>query len=666
MTYSWVELGMQERRALNLDNGARTDSSRNAAWVFAANNRNKAAQLPEVVGNSDRLLLQGALFYSRKCEDRNLPAEERAKKEFEYFVLTRDPEFESVTSDVRTPKIDGSYLTNAYGAPGADLRPTVHFTFNNDGGELFGNLTRKNVIEGSGPEGTQRRRHLAIILDGLVMSAPTINSEIRTQGQISGNFTQKEVDSLVNILRAGRLPATLKPQPVSESTVAATLGEDTIVAGVQAIMLAFLAVLAFMCVYYRFAGIVASIALMANLLLTVGFMVAVQATFTLSGLAGIVLTLGMAVDANVLIYERLREERERGASLLQAIRNGYDRALPTIIDTHLSSIFTAIVLYVVGNDNLKGFAISMTVGLVISLFTSLYMTRLMFDFWQSKGWLTKLTMMRLFAKPDIDFMSIRYVMFAVTLGLAILGLALFIGRIPNDLNIDFIGGTAYGGKLNQGITIAELRKLVDDDRQRAVLKDPQVKEIDGSDGRRFLLTYPYGDKETRTVSFNNVPEGATPQEREETVKKLASKLLDPSVELLYNATEDPTSKAEIDEGGEPQLRDSHHGEGAGACPGRSRPASARERRGATDLLLKKAYAKADPLDTRETHIHFYAEPPGQGNAKPKSATASPSFVKSLLNRELRRSFGITDPKTPLAFYAGSASGGFRGSTDHGR
>src|SRR5207302_5359175 len=140
---------------------------------------------------------------------------------------------------------------------------------------------------------------------------------------------------------------------------------------------------------YRFAGVVASLALTANLLLTVGFMCAVQATFTLSGLAGIVLTLGMAVDANVLIYERLREERERGASLLQAIRNGYDRALPTIIDTHVSSIFVAIVLYVVGNDNLKGFAVSMIVGLIISLFTSLFVTRLFFDYWQSRGWLTK-------------------------------------------------------------------------------------------------------------------------------------------------------------------------------------------------------------------------------------------------------------------------------------
>ena len=145
-----------------------------------------------------------------------------------------------------------------------------------------------------------------------------------------------------------------------------------------------------MVVYYRFAGFVACVALFANLLLTVGFMVAVNAAFTLPGLAGMVLMLGMAVDANVLIYERLREERNKGANLAAAIRNGYDRAFPTIIDTHLTSIFTAIVLYTFGNDQLKGFAISLTVGLIISLFTSLYMTRLMFDFWLHKRWLTQL------------------------------------------------------------------------------------------------------------------------------------------------------------------------------------------------------------------------------------------------------------------------------------
>ncbi len=171
-----------------------------------------------------------------------------------------------------------------------------------------------------------------------------------------------------------------------------------------------------MVVYYRFAGFVACVALLANLLLTIGFMVFVQATFTLPGLAGLVLMLGMAVDANVLIYERLREERERGASLALAIRNGYDRALPTIIDTHLTSIFTAVVLYIVGNDQLKGFGVSLTVGLIISLFTSLYVTRVMFDYWLSRHWLHKLSMLRLFAKPDIDFMGIRYLMFTITRG----------------------------------------------------------------------------------------------------------------------------------------------------------------------------------------------------------------------------------------------------------
>lgn len=647
VTYSWVELGPQERRALNLDNAARTDPQRNFAWHQAKNSRNLASHLNYSASSTEKML-QGALFYSRECKDRNLPDEERRKKEIEYFVLTRDPEFESERSEVRKPKIDGSYLISAAGRQGEDLKPTVSFSFNPTGGALFGEITRKNVSEDTaGPDNTKLRRHLAIILDGMVMSAPTINSEIRTQGQISGNFTQKEVDSLVNILRAGRLPATLKPQPVSESTIAATLGEDTIAKGVSAILWSFIAVLVFMIVYYRFAGLVASLALMANLLLTVGFMVAVQATFTLSGLAGIVLTLGMAVDANVLIYERLREERERGASLLQAIRNGYDHALPTIIDTHLSSIFTAIVLYIVGNDNLKGFAISMTVGLVISLFTSLYMTRLMFDFWQSKGWLTKLTMMRLFARPNIDFMSIRNVMFITSLTVAILGLALFIGRIPNDLNIDFIGGTAYGGKLTKGLTVAELRKKVEEAKQKEVLSGVIVKEFEGSDGRQFEITFPNGDKEPRTVTFSNAPEGKTPEERVRKVKERASLLPDPSVEMLYNATNDEKVNAEIREGKSRNFvirTTEKEAELVQACLDQL----LREN---DQPLLKKVYAKQDRFVGGDTRLRFYEEKPDDSVvADPKKqAAASPSFVRSLLNRELRRAFGITDEKEPLPF-----------------
>ena len=229
-----------------------------------------------------------------------------------------------------------------------------------------------------------------------------------------------------------------------------------------------------MLVYYRFAGMVACIALLANLVLTVAFMVVVSATFTLPGLAGLVLMLGMAVDANVLIYERLREERDRGASLALAIRNGYDRAFPTIIDTHLSSIFTAIVLYVVGNDQLKGFGISLTVGLLISLFTSLYITRVIFDFCLARNMLHKLSMFRLFSRPNIDFMAIRYYWFTATIFLTIVGAALFIFHLDKGgLNIDFRGGTAYGGVLAKPMEIKELHKQL----EKSVLPDLSVEQI---------------------------------------------------------------------------------------------------------------------------------------------------------------------------------------------
>jgi SecD/SecF fusion protein len=541
VTYSWVELGPQERKSLNLDNAAKNDPARSRNWQEMANKRGQALKLklPQEGG----YYLQGALFYSRESKDINLPEEERQKKKVEYFVLTRDPELDK--NGQKSEAITGKFLVNAASTIGNDLRPAVSFVFNSHGGELFREVTRKNVPSGSGPAASQVKRHLAIILDGLIMSAPTINSEISTHGQISGSFTQKEVDGMVNILRSGALPATLKSQPVSESTMGATLGADTIHSGLTAIGYAFLAVIIFMIIYYRFAGLVASVALLANLILTVGFMVFVQATFTLPGLAGIVLTLGMAVDANVLIYERLREERERGASLAVAIRNGYDRALPTIIDTHVSSIFTAVVLYIVGNDQLKGFGVSMTVGLLISLFTSLYMTRVIFDFWLSRHWLTKLKMMRLFAKPDIDFMAIRYYWFTATIILTVVGFTVFIGRLPNDLNIDFVGGTAYGGQLVRPVNIEGLRHLMDEENQKKWLR-AEVKELDEK-AAKYEVAYTDSDgKKTPpriiTLSSTKVT-GDTKQQREEEVRQRAEHLPDWSVELIFpsfDKEEDPS------------------------------------------------------------------------------------------------------------------------------
>lgn len=433
--YQWVEIGKSYLKDLGLNNASRGQPT----WNEFARARDEGRTL----------IHEDHLFFSREIPnlDRLSQKDKGLGKRYEYFVLVRRPE--------KGKEVTGQYLVSAGEA--RDMmrtKPAVEFRFNDKGGSLFYDLTSKNAPQ-------NYHRNLAVVLDDQVESAPRLNARISNSGIIEGNFTPEDIERLVKILRGGALPATLNPQPVSENTIGPTLGADTIKWGAYSVLGSFFAVLVFMLIYYRFAGFVACVALLANLLLTVAFMVLVNATFTLPGLAGLVLTLGMAVDANVLIYERLREERDRGATLALAIRNGYDRALPTIIDTHLSSIFTAIVLYAVGNDQLKGFGISLTVGLILSLFTSLYMTRTMFDFWMAKGWLKDLVMMRLLTRPNINFMAIRYQVFAATVIVTLLGAALFVYRLDKGgLNIDFVGGTAYGGQLTEMVTIQELREML--------------------------------------------------------------------------------------------------------------------------------------------------------------------------------------------------------------
>ena len=297
---------------------------------------------------------------------------------------------------------------------------------------------------------TASSAQLAIILDGQVRSAPSLNRPSRSQRP---DQRRLHAEGRSKTWCASSAPAPCRPRSSrsrsARTRMGATLGEDTINRAPGPSCVAFAAVLIFMLVYYRFAGLVACVALLANLLLTVAFMVLVQATFTLArpGRPGAHARHGGGRQRADL--RALREERERGASLALAIRNGYDRAFPTIIDTHLSSIFTAIVLYVVGNDQLKGFGISLTVGLIISLFTSLYMTRTIFDIWLAKNWLHKLYVhAAVQAGRTSTSWRIRYYWFAATIVLTILGAALFIYRLDNGgLNIDFVGGTAYTGQL---------------------------------------------------------------------------------------------------------------------------------------------------------------------------------------------------------------------------
>jgi SecD/SecF fusion protein len=531
-TYSWVEMSRDERNSMQLSNAYKDKAGR---WEEVAKGREKGEPVlitnSPVVSTDEKIRgLTTMLIYSRKCENLRLPLQEREDKQFDYFVLLRNP-----TSPDKA--ITGAYLIDASVDDQSGKR-AVNFSFNSRGGQLFYELTSSNLPEGESPGA--KFSFLAIVLDSEVVSAPSLSTAIQDRGQIRmDNSSPEDLRRLAQILRSGALPATLKGQPVSESTLGATLGADTTRKGTWAVVGAFAAVLIFMLVYYRFAGLVASVALLANLLLTVAFMVFVNATFTLPGLAGLVLTLGMAVDANVLIYERLREERERGASLTLALRNGYDRAFPTILDTHLTSIFTAIVLYAFGNDQLKGFGISLTAGLVISLFTSLYMTRLMFDLWQAKGWLRKLSMYQgltnFLHRNYIDFMRIRYYWFTATVILTVIGLAVFLVRGPAGLNIDFVGGTAYGGQLAKPVDIETLRNQLGPKRQETRLAIQEVKQL-SDDGTLFRITYTDGPPQT--VRFRDKVPGDTEQARVAIVRERAKELPDWSVEQTFVTTAD--------------------------------------------------------------------------------------------------------------------------------
>ena len=548
VTYEWVELGKEEREALHVNNAAENDPAGGGMWQQLAATRGRTYQYQTSDEQQGRAI--SYLLYSRDYVETAPTKDERdpeagVDKKVEYFVLTRVSPQDSMQVDREVG------LTARSETDQRTLNPAVAFGFNATGAQRLKRMTERNRPT------TTHLRNMAIIMDDKVVSMPYLGAVLSDGGQISGpGFDQGSVNRLVYILRSGALNAELKPDPVSQNTVGPTLGQDTIRKGLMAVALSFGAVMVFMVIYYRFAGFVACVALFINLLLTVGFMVMVNAAFTLPGLAGIVLMLGMAVDANVLIYERIREERERGANLITAIRNGYDRAFPTIIDTHLTSIFTAIVLYTFGNDSLKGFAVSLTVGLIISLFTALYVTRLIFDYWMHRRWLTQLRMMRLFARPNFDFMRVRHYWFAATATLTLLGLGLFLRRGDAVLNVDFTKGTLYGGRLKEGEARplsgtangkAGLLDLLGEERQndRLAVKDvvwltPPVAGDEGTQARAaeyvYQITYANGDQ--AVVTLANPPEGATEEERLENLRQRASELPGLSAEQVFLSGQD--------------------------------------------------------------------------------------------------------------------------------
>ena len=262
--------------------------------------------------------------------------------------------------------ITGDYLDDARLQFDQQQRPIVEFRFNPAGGEIFGDLTAANI-------GVP----MAIVLDKKVYSAPVIRGRISTRGQIEGNYTAEEAADLAVILRAGSLSVPVVIE--EERTVGPGLGQDSIQSGARASMIGLALVLLFAGGYYRLSGGFASIALLANLVLLVGLMSLFEATLTLPGIAGLVLTVGMAVDANVIIFERIREELRTGKTVRAAIGTGFEKATWTVLDANLTTLFTAVILFEFGTGPIKGFAVTLSVGIVTSVFAALVITRLLFQ-----------------------------------------------------------------------------------------------------------------------------------------------------------------------------------------------------------------------------------------------------------------------------------------------
>jgi preprotein translocase subunit SecD len=278
----------------------------------------------------------------------------------------------------RVPAVTGRDLRNARPTLDENNRPAVSFSLNNDGARKFGIFTQANI-----------GKQLGIVLDNRVVSAPQIQSRIDDEGRITGNFTNQEAQDLSLKLRSGALPASLSY--LEERTVGASLGADSIRAGLTSAAGGLLLVTLFMLFYYRLAGFNALISIAINLIMLLGLMAYVGATMTLPGIAGFILTIGMGVDSNVLIFERIKEELATAKGVKQAVAAGFDRVLLTILDTHVASLISAAFLFQFGTGPIRGFAMTLTIGLLSNVFTAYFVSRTLFELSLSRRQVAKLS-----------------------------------------------------------------------------------------------------------------------------------------------------------------------------------------------------------------------------------------------------------------------------------
>ena len=391
----------------------------------------------------------------------------------------------STSRDGKAP-LDGGAVTDArveYGnANGGE--PSVSMSMNAEGANTWARMTKDNI-----------GRQIAIVLDGMVYSYPTVNTEITGgSSQITGNFDVEEAEDLANVLKSGKLPAPATI--IQEQVVGPSLGSESIRAGFISFIIAFVLVLAYMIFFYQGAGLAADVALLCNVLLLFGALVSFGAVLTLPGIAGLVLTLGMAVDANVIIYERIKEELAAGKGLSKAVADGYSNAYSAIIDGQVTTILTGVVLFFFGSGPVQGFATTLIIGIITSIFTSIFITRILFDdrLVKGKNITFENNLTRNFLKnTHVDFLAKRKYSYLIS-GIVILIAIVSICTKGFTYGVDFTGGRTYVVRFDQPVLTETVRAAAMQEFDGAV----EVKQFGGESQMKITTTYKVKDESTAT------------------------------------------------------------------------------------------------------------------------------------------------------------------------
>ena len=370
------------------------------------------------------------------------------------LLLRKNVELTGDTLISAEVKFDQSRFNEAY----------IAIEFNSKGAAIFSEVTSQNI-----------GKRLAIVLDGKIHSAPRINEKIPSgRASITGRFTVEEAGDLAIVLRAGALPAPIYIE--EERTVGALLGRDSIESGIRASLIGVALVLGFMVIYYLFSGIIASIAMLLNFAIVLGVLGWLHTTLTLPGIAGMILVIGMAVDANVLIYERIREELSTGKHIRSAISSGYHKAFTTILDSNITTLIAAMLLFKFGTGPIRGFGVTLSIGILASMFTAIFVTRIIFDLVTGNKKFTKLPMLQFFKNSKIDFVNKRWIAYVVSTIILLGGMTIFLVRGEKAYGIDFTGGQMQEYRFASPVETEDVRRsLVDIGIKDATIQSMEAK-----------------------------------------------------------------------------------------------------------------------------------------------------------------------------------------------